>query len=256
MVAAIVLAGGSPATDELLRILRVGAKSLLKIGDKEMVRYVVDALLGSGRVERLIIFGLEPDSLPGLVPAGFPVEFIPNQPDVVAGVLIALERLADEKRVLICSADIPLLTSEAVVDFLDRCERLDIDVGYPIVERSVMEARFPGSGRSYRALRDGSFAGGDMFWVNPRLAMANRDMASQLVAARKSGFRVVRMFGLKMILRYLTRRLTIAEAEKKAARIFNCRCKAIISQYPEIGMDVDKLHQYQMVRAVLEGARA
>jgi molybdopterin-guanine dinucleotide biosynthesis protein A len=182
MFTAVILAGGAPAQDKLLQEKGVEAKSLLKIDNREMVRYIVDALLGSGRVNRLLFVGLPPDRLPGLVPADIPADYVPNQGDVASSVLAGLEKLAKEKLALICSADIPLLTSAAVNDFLDQCARIEADAYYPIVERSVMEARFPGCGRSYRVVRDGYFCGGDLFLVSPRVALANRQAVMQLTA--------------------------------------------------------------------------
>lgn len=256
MIAAVVMAGGSRGADELLQQLGAEAKSLIKIRDREMVRYVVDALIGSGRVERLVIVGLQPDTIPGLVPVGFPAEFVEDQGDMIANAVAGLSRLIDQERVLVSSADIPLLTGEVVQQFLDECARSGADVCYPVVERSVMEARFPGSGRSYRPLRDGHFAGGDLCLVNPRVALTNLEMAAQLASARKSAWKIVRLFGPKIILKFLTRRLTIADAERKGDEVFHCRCKAIICRYPEIGMDVDKLHQFHMVEETLIGRKS
>jgi hypothetical protein len=118
-----------------------------------------------------------------------------------------------------------------------------------------MEARYPGCGRSYRVLRDGYFCGGDMFLVSPRVALANRQAVINLTAARKSAFQIVRLFGPQMIIGYILHRVSIADAEKVANRAFNCRCKTIISNHPEIAMDVDKLYQFEMVRAMMEGTQ-
>src|SRR5512140_1783311 len=116
MVTAVVLAGGSPAADKLLQELGAEAKSLVKIGNRELVRYIMDALLGTGRVDHLMFVGLPADRVPGLVPAGVPAEFLPNQGGVAQSVLAGLEKVADEKLVLISSADIPMVTSAAVND--------------------------------------------------------------------------------------------------------------------------------------------
>jgi hypothetical protein len=148
-----------------------------------------------------------------------------------------------------------MVTSAAVNDFLDQCARVEADAYYPVVERSVMEARYPGCGRSYRVLRDGHFCGGDMFLVSPRVALANRQAVINLTAARKSAFQIVRLFGPQMIIGYILHRVSIADAEKVANRAFNCRCKTIISNHPEIAMDVDKLYQFEMVRAMMEGTQ-
>ena len=67
----------------------------------------------------------------------------------------------------------------------------------------------------------------------------------------KSALRTARAMGLGLIVRFLLRRLTIEYAENKARELFRCSCKAIISPFPEIGMDVDKVHQYRLVCSVM-----
>lgn len=256
MVAAIVMAGGSPSSDKLLQSYGVEAKSLLKIHDKEMIRYVVNALVSSGRIDRLVLLGLQPNQVPHLVPDGIRVEYIINNQPLVDNVLMVLGQMVEEKQVVISTSDIPLITGESVAGFLDECARTEADAYYPIIERSVMEKRFPRSGRSYRMLRDGYFAGGDLFLVRPKVVLEYRERISQLTSARKSAVRIALLFGPKIILKYLFRRLTLAEAEETAWRVFHCRCKAVITRYPELGMDVDKLNQFLMVRDMLEGAVA
>jgi len=64
------------------------------------------------------------------------------------------------------------------------------------------------------------------------------------------------MLGPVIFLRYLTRRLSIAEAERRAAKIFGVRVRVIPSSHAEVGMDVDKPFQLDIVRADLEARAA
>ena len=81
----------------------------------------------------------------------------------------------------------------------------------------------------------------------------NRQLFRDIASSRKSAWQMVRLLGLGMIVRFLTRSLTVAQAEKKVSQILGCRGKAIISPYAELGMDVDKPHQLDMVRSLLGG---
>ncbi len=253
---AVILAGSTPdEQDELLDYTCTDCKALIRIQGKEMVRYVAEALAGSERVGRLIIVGLASDLVPDLG-VDVPVSFVPNQGSLLENILVGVEELGPVRRALFCSSDLPLLTSEAVRDFVDRCEASDVDVGYAVVERSVMERRFPGSGRSFRPLKDGHYAGGDLAWINPHVIVRNRDRIEALQGSRKSALRTARVMGLGIIVRLLLRRLTIEHAEKKARELFRCTCKAIISPFPEIGMDVDKVHQYRLVCSLMESGPA
>jgi hypothetical protein len=126
-------------------------------------------------------------------------------------------------------------------------------VYYTAVEKSTMEARFPGSGRSFVPLRGGSFAGGDINMAKVSAIQANLPLARQALEFRKNVWRQVRLLGFGTLIKFAFRRLTIADAERVASRALGCQGRAIITPYPEMGMDVDKPHQLDMVRAILEG---
>jgi len=180
-----------------------------------------------------------------------PLLFLPSHREIVDNMLTGIEALGDVEWVLFCSSDIPLLTGEAVRDFLDRCEAAPADLYYPIVSREVMGSRFPGSGRSFRQLIDGSFAGGDIYLVRPSVLRANVDFARTLTARRKSGWRLAKALGPGIIFGFLTHRLRIAELEAHVGKILHCTCKAIISPYAELAMDVDKPRHLQVVLRAL-----
>ena len=250
MIATLLMAGGSKS-DPILAEMDIETKSLIKIHGKEMVRYVAEALAQSGQAGRVLIIGLDQERVPELLDALPQAEFLPDQGGLVANVLAGMERMLGEGRVLMCSADIPLITGETIRGFLRECAPLDADVYYPVVEQSVMEARFPQSQRTFVPLREGRFAGGDMAIVNPQAVMANRDLLTKLVQARKHPLALVRAFGPGLIVRFLTRTLTLQEAERKASQVLRCRCRAIPTQYAELGMDVDKAHQLHLIQAAL-----
>ena len=254
--AAVILAGRTPSErDELLEHTRARRKALIRIRGKEMVRYVAEALVGSGRVDRLIIVGLQEGHIADLG-VNVPVSFVPNQGSLLSNVAAAVKELGPARRAIFSSADIPLLNPEAVRDFVERCEAADVDLGYAIVERSVMEGRFPGSGRSFRPLKDGHFAGGDLSLINPEVIARNMEYIESFSNARKSGLQTARAIGVGLAVRFLFHRLTLEYAEKRAEELLRCTCKAIVSPFPEVGMDVDKVQQYHLVRSMLESSAA
>jgi len=127
------------------------------------------------------------------------------------------------------------------------------DVCYTVVRRETMEARFPGSGRSFVPLLDGRFAGGDMNLLNPAIFEQNRVLLDSLLGARKKVFTQARLLGLRFSLKFLLRQLSIADGERKAQSILDVPCRIIPVRYAELGMDVDKPHQLELVRAEMEG---
>ncbi|MBC7225953.1 MAG: NTP transferase domain-containing protein [Thermoflexales bacterium] len=257
-IAAVVLAGSSPKENDPLAEHTLGRpKGLLPIAGRPMIAYVVEALAGSRYIQKIIVVGLPPEDRP---PLSVPVTHLPAHGDLFsnaeAGINHAMTVNPDLDGIVVSSADIPLVTPEIVDRFIEECLCTDHDVYYGVVERSVMESRFPTSRRSYVHLREGDFAGGDMFMVRPGAMRANRDLWRQVADARKSALSQARILGgIWPVLRLLARRMSLAEAEQRASRALNVRGRAVICRDPEVGMDVDKPFQLDIVRAELEERR-
>lgn len=242
----VILAGYSAEVDALAQQAGVRYKALLPIRGRPMLSYVVDAWRESGLMRRLVLVGPSPDDLPELRP-GCPLTCLPNRGSFVDNLLAALDVLEGAEHFVLSTGDIPLVTAEGLRDFLDRAEASGAGFCYPVVRREVMEARFPGSGRSFRRLVDGDFAGGDVDLISPAVVRNNVDFARTLSAGRKSAWKLVQAMGLGIILRFLVHRLRIRDLEKQASKILGCECKAIVSPYAEVAMDVDKPHHLEVV---------
>ncbi len=257
-VDAVILAGGVlDEADPLSEYAQVSKKPLIKIAGKEMVRYVAEAAAGSSRIGRTFVVGLSPENG---VEFAVPVEYVDATGCILDSIVAGIERVMEVdpgvERVVIISADIPLLTTEMVDYFIDTCLETDHDVYYTVVEKSTMEARFPGSRRSFVSLHGGSFAGGDINMTKVSAIQANLPLARQAMESRKNIWQQIRLLGFKTLIKFAFRRLSIADAERVASKALGCRGRAIVTLYPEMGMDVDKPHQLDIVRAILEGGPA
>lgn len=250
----IVLAGGPAEADPLSVEAGVATKALLPIAGRPMVAHVLQALRRCDAIGPITVVGVEASALDEICEAP-PLRCLPNHHGIVDNILAATEGLDDATPVLVVSADIPLLTPEAVTDFMQQAELSGGEICYAIVERAVMEARFPGSGRSFRHTRDGDFAGGDLFLATPRLFRTHEGLARGLADQRKSAWGLARLLGVGILWRLVTRRLTISRLEARASSLLGCDCKAIISEHPELAMDVDKPHQLAMIRHALASQR-
>jgi hypothetical protein len=116
----------------------------------------------------------------------------------------------------------------------------------------VMERRFAQSGRTFIPLRDGAYCGGDIFMARTDLIHSNQALMDKLMETRKSFWKQVRLLGLGFLIQFALRRLTVAEVERRVSKTLNVRGRAIITPYAEMGMDVDKPHQLEIVSAELE----
>jgi CTP:molybdopterin cytidylyltransferase MocA len=252
---AVVLAGQSIRQEDPLSEYAQGRpKALIPIAGRPMVTYVLAALAESRYVGRIVVVGtdLEMD-----LEMAQPLDVVACQgeliPNVMRGVQRAVELVPDLEGVLVTGSDLPLLTPTIIDQFIESCLQTDHDAYYGVVERSVMETRFPASRRTYVRLADGEFAGGDLLLL--RQAAAGLDLAlwHRLAAARKNPLRQVWMLGGPgPALKLLTHRMSLAEAEARASKAFNVRARVIVCPHAELGMDVDRPCQLEIVSSELE----
>jgi CTP:molybdopterin cytidylyltransferase MocA len=230
-----------------------GNKALLTIGGRPMVDYVIEALKGCPEVDQIVLVGdaalqkayHQTAGLLTAAPGDSPLGSLASG----AAALETAERPADW--VLTCTGDIPFLTAGAVSGFLGQCSRREADFYYPITARREAEARFPGVKRTYARLRDGAFTGGNLFLVRRSIIKEVLPKAEGFIRLRKKPLSMARLVGPGFLFAYLFGFLTIAMAEKRISGLVGYRGAAVISDYPEIGVDVDKLSDLDLARRLL-----
>jgi len=250
----VVSAGWTPSDDDpLAEYTHSGPKAVIPIAGRPMITYVVDAIAATRHVKHVVIVALDPNAE---VEFSVPVEHVPDAGSLIgnaeAGLRYALDHYPNLDGVLICSSDLPLITSDMLNDIVEECFQTEHDLYYTIVERAVMEGRFPESKRSYMHLVEGDFAGGDVFLVRPSLTVDHRDLLQELASARKSVLRQARMIGLRIFLKLLFRRLALNEIVQRVSQVLGMNARVIQFPHAEVGMDVDKPFQLEIVLAELK----
>jgi hypothetical protein len=114
-----------------------------------------------------------------------------------------------------------------------------------------MEARFPGSKRTYTRLKDISICGGDMNVMRTMTVTANDELWRRLIASRKNVLKQAALIGYGTLFLILLRRLTLQDVVKRVTKRLQLTGRAIICPYAEVGMDIDKPHQLELLRADL-----
>jgi GTP:adenosylcobinamide-phosphate guanylyltransferase len=249
----VVTAGGTPQADDPLYPYTQGKpKAMLEIHGKPMVQWVLDALCGSKMVEGVVMIGLTEDI--GLI-ASKPLWCIFNRDSMIenllAGIIKIMEIDPSATRALLASSDIPGITPEMVDWEIETCMGFDVDLCYTVVKREVIEARYPGSRRTFTKLKDTEVCGGDLNVVHTSVATANREIWEKLVASRKNPIKQAAILGYDTLLLMLLRMITLEDAVVKVTTRLNMTGKAIICPYAEIAMDVDKPHQLEMMQVDL-----
>lgn len=247
---AIVTAGGIPLPEDPLYPYTNGdSKALVDVAGKPMIQWVLDALGDARHIDNVIIIGLSPKSD---ISCKKPLHFISNQgrmlANIVAGVKKSLELNPRTEYVLVSSSDIPGINADMVDWLVETCMQTREDIYYGVVPRMVMEARYPGSNRTYTKLKDIQLCGADMHITHVRMATEHLDMWEELIGNRKSPLRQAATIGFGTLFKVATRSITLDELVKVITKRLDITGRPIIWKHAEPGMDVDKPHQLELVR--------
>ena len=255
---AIVLAGGLPGPDDPIYQYSQGKpKSLVKLGEKTMIEWIVGALQAAKGIDDVLIVGItEEMAAEAGVVFDRPVAYLPASGNVVTNNYNAVRywqsQKPDRDTYLLCLGDVPLINAEMVDYYIEACQPHNCVLYYSVVTDEVMEARFPGSNRSFVRFTEANVAGGDIYIFKAALLQKNEAFFQAFVEARKNAFQLARTLGFKFLIKLILRRLSLAELEETGQRIFNEPIKVVPVKYAELGMDADKPNQIELVEAELK----
>lgn len=243
-----VLLAGAPAGPELNPADGSISRAMVDIAGKTMLQRIVDALRASDSIGRITAVGE--------VSAGGIDIVTPPGSDLMTSMKNGLDALKSDSHTLIVSADIPLLTPEAVDDFITRAAPMNADLAIPIITKDSCERSYPGMARTYLTTADGVFTAGNIMLLSPGFLDKHWETVADAYAARKHVVRLACMIGMGVLLRVIIGRfipsaLKISMLEQAVSNMLGAKVAAVISDYAEIGEDVDKPSDLAAVRRIL-----
>lgn len=247
MYDAIILAGGesSKAFGRDTSIY----EAMIDINGEPMVLFVARALRQSSLVGKIYVTG----PIKVLESCIFPdnTALIEGGRTIVETIKNGIINLEHNNKVLVVTADIPLITPKAIEDFINQCSEYEADLYYPIVEKKYNEARYPGNKRTYVRIKEGTFTGGNIFLVNPQIVPGCINASAPFIDNRKNPLKLCSILGWKFVVKFLLGVISLNELEQRVSDILKIRGRVILSEYPEIGMDVDKPSDLELVKKVM-----
>lgn len=231
----------------------VDNKALIMIDSRPMIDYIVDALNNSENIDRILVVGPKKELHPYI---GKKVEEILN-PDnsILENMEIGLNYFNSTDNLLLLTSDIPLITPEAIDEFLRICTKRKACIGYPIITKENIIKKYPETERTYVKMKEGVFCGGNIIFFKPEVFFQNKELIQELFNNRKNNWKNAKILGLKFILKFLFKTLTMEEIEKRVTDILGYNSVAVMVSYPEIMIDLDKLSDLKLIRNCLERQR-
>ena len=259
----VILPAGGRIRGEFAGEAGTEVKALIQLGGQSVLERTVAALRATGRIRRIVAVG--PDSVRETAlsfAAGARMDAaLPEGDTGPENIFRALDWLRanaaagagsfDSRRVLIVTTDLPFLTPEALSGFLRACPP-DGDICLPVISREAFQTRFPASLNTYVPLRDGHWTVGCVFLVNAGALERSRGPLENIFAARKSQLRMARLLGPIFVLRFLLRRLSVLDIERRCGRILGCAGAAVRDCAPELAFDIDLPGDYRYAVEWLE----
>jgi GTP:adenosylcobinamide-phosphate guanylyltransferase len=250
----LITAGGIPTPeDTLFQATQGGYKALIPLAGKPIIQWIVDAFSACDGIGDLVIVGLPADTP---IRSSHKLHFLPDKGDLILNTRSGLDGLRqiapDEKYALMCAGDVPTIKPHMVEWMLQKVPVLQADLVYTIVERKVMETTFPDSKRTYIRLKDKEVCGGDMFAIRTDRRIQDLPIWEKLVASRKNPLKQAAMFGFDTLFLILTRQITLQQLEVKLSGKLGLNARTLSTPFAEMGMDVDKMFQFQIVEKYLK----
>ena len=252
---AVVLAADRNADDPLVKAAGVSCKALVKIAGTPMLHRVITALQTSSRVDAILLSGPEREQLAGdaglesmLQDGRISWSQPHNSPSNSAW--HTMQSLPDTTRVLLTTADHPLLTAEIVDHFLEQALASGADVAVGAIGYDAIHAKFPHAKKTVTRFRDGSYCGCNLFaFLTPEarcVAAAWRRVEQQ----RKNPLRIISQLGWWTVLRYLLGRLTLDQALGQLSERLSVTIRPVLLPFPEAAIDVDSIADQALVEDI------
>jgi GTP:adenosylcobinamide-phosphate guanylyltransferase len=163
----------------------------------------------------------------------------------------ALAGCAPNEPLLVTTADHALLTPEIVGHFAAAAAGSEADLLVGVVSRSLLDARYPETTRTYLRLRGEAWTGANLFYF--RTGPARRAAAFWVRAERqrKRPWRLAWAFGPIALLLFLLRRVDLDAALERASRAIGARIRAVSLPFPEAAIDVDRATDLVLAERIL-----
>jgi CTP:molybdopterin cytidylyltransferase MocA len=248
---ALVLAGSRPgAMEPVADYAHVTHKALIVLEGQTLLARVTCALREAGAAR---ICAVTSDAAVAAEAARLGIETLPQAAGPSLSVRAGAEALGTP--LLVTTADHALLQAQWVRQFLADMPA-DADIAALVAARATVEAAAPSTQRTWLKLADGDWSGCNLFLLRTGRALQVVDLWRRVEAERKRPWRMARILGLGMLLRYATGRLGLRDGAARLGRMAGVTACVVETPFGLASVDVDKPADLDLVRRLVGEAAA
>lgn len=259
-VTALVLAGRRGGEDPLARAAGVSHKCLIPVGGRPMLVRVLTALAGCRAIGLIGVSIDDPDAARAVI-AAMPADTVArvrvfsSADSPSASVSAGMDELDQPPPLLVTTADHPLLTPELVELFIAEAALSGADLAVGMAPAASVLAAYPEAKRTWLRFRDGRYTGCNLFAFLTAESRGVLDFWRRIESERKRPLRIVRAFGVTSLVAYLSGRLTLAAALRRASHRVGADVRAVVLRQADAAVDVDKEEDLALVEQILVDRR-
>ena len=238
----VLLLGGGKTKTSMKRFSGEENKALIKIGkqNKPMILHIIESFKKAKYINKIIVAG--PLEVQGLVDDLVNLT-VPEGQTIFETVKIGISHFINDSMIMISTCDIPLVTEKHIDNFIEKCiKKPGFDIYYPIVRKEKYLKTYPSPDlkRTYANFVNGSFTGGNILMINPKIIREYSDVIENFIHFRKHPLKMARLLGAQIASKYLRRYLSIQDLEKRIPELLGGYKGRAISSPPQIALDIDK----------------
>ncbi len=243
----VLILAGARNNGPLKSVSSTEHEALIEIKDMPMVEYVIRAVNQASRTGKVVVVGPRQELESSIREQ---VNLIVDSGEtLIENIQKGMEVTGSGNYVLLITSDIPLITKDVIDEFIITClNDSQADIYYPIIPKENNTAKFPTVKRTYVHLAEGTFTGGNMVLIKPAFLKDTLGLLEKVILCRKKPWKLSQILGVKFIFKFVVGSLSISEIEKRVAKITGYKGKGMITEHAEIGFDVDKPSDLQLMR--------
>lgn len=238
----VILAGGF-VPDPLASAIGTPRKGLLKIANKPLVTWTLQAVQSAGFENISLVSG---EDMQEYVDSA---TWVAEQSSQIANARAGVEALGDIDSVLFLPCDSPFLQGNGIRDFVqgveEVCQGGELWYAAGLCRSEDFDRRFPKWDHPNIHLREGNFMSGAYYATSRQGFLKAADLFEALSNSRKSQLKVLTRFGITTIIKYFLHQLTIPLAEDRFAKVTGGQAMVIVPCDPESVADIDTLEDYK-----------
>ena len=246
--------------DPLAPFCNNGNKTLIEIGGRPMLAWVIETLLDTPEINQVLVSIENPALLDAV--AGFEtarssgrlkaVQAADNLFDSVQGALEGEPGEGSACPALITTADNPLLTREMVTHFLRGVHESGAEAAIAMTRAEVLRAKYPNGQRRFYDFTNGQFSNCNLYAIRTSRAIAAAEAFRHGGQFRKKAGRILKAFGPLTFMLYFLRALSLDAMGERLSRGFGVRIRFVIMPFAEACIDVDNERTLKVARQIME----